>query len=141
MKQFLIVGLLSFAVVSCNDTDSQTIEEPTEQEVTPGAELGNEPMATPEAPMTEESSTEHFDAALISLDESQPAAAADHMQMAISALETESVSIQDSARTELKTVIERLDDITDRLRTGEATDRAEVEQLITRAETLVTEQQ
>ena len=134
MKQLLIVGLLSLGVISCNDSNDQTIEEPTEQDITPGAELGADPM---DDEMVTETYTDHFNAALYSLDESHPTEAADHMDLAISALETEGVQLQDSAHAELKTVIEQLDDVTDRIRTGEATDRAEIEQLVNRAETLV----
>ncbi|WP_157974503.1 hypothetical protein [Lewinella sp. IMCC34183] len=148
MKQLMFSALLGIIVFGCNDANTDSTDIPTEQQTSPNMDLGSQPMSTEAAPgmeetvaMDENSSAAHFDMVFTSLDESHPSEAADHMQMAISALETEAVGLEDSRQQELKAVIEQLDDVTDRLRNDEATDRAEIQQLVDQAETLVGEQQ
>ncbi len=142
MKQLFTAALLSVLFFSCSDTATQTESATaTDQQLAPGQDVGTEPMGMDEtAPMGESAtSATYFDAALNDLEATRMATAADNLQLGISALEQEGVSLQDSAHQELKTVIEQLENITDRVRTGEITDQTEIKQLIDRAEMMVQE--
>ena len=138
MKYILLSSLLGLAVFSCNNTSDEVEYDAAEQDLTPTSEVNSEPMRTEETTtMTGDmTSTEHFDAALTSLEANRASEAADHMDMGISALMTEGRDLQDSTHQEFKMLVEQLEDASARLRAGETADQQQLESLIDHAEEL-----
>ncbi|MBB4080733.1 hypothetical protein GGR28_003368 [Lewinella aquimaris] len=140
MKYLLLAGLLSLTFACDNGTTTTEETTGTDQEVMPGGEVATEPVS-PETTLGVETGTDlasHFDIALSDFDQAHYADAADHLRMGISALETAGVNLEDEAHEELKVVIEEMEDVTDRVRAGEVTDRSEIETLVERANMIVT---
>ena len=139
MKYILLSSLLGFAVFSCNDTSSNEVEyDAAEQDLTPTSDVNSEPTRMDDTTAMEGNmtSTEHFDAALSSLEADHAAEAADHMDMGISSLMSEGRDLQDSTHQEFKMVIEQLEDASARLRAGETTDLEQLQGLMDQAEEL-----
>ncbi|WP_157975954.1 hypothetical protein [Lewinella sp. IMCC34191] len=139
MKHIIICGMLGLALASCNDTTNEVEYDAAEQDYTPTTEVNSQPMEMEDSTALTGDMTysEHFDAALASLDADHASEAADHMQMGISALMSEGVNMEGTAHQEFKTVVEQLEDANSRLRAGEATDREQLQTLITQAEEMV----
>ncbi len=145
MKQLITAAVLSLILFACNETTREAETDSTNQQLQPGMDLGNQPLSDEPAPAMEETvpvgenatSATYFDAALNDLDAGHPSEAAENMQMAISTLGSEGVTLEDSRHEELKGIIEQLENVTDRLRTDEAVDRGEVKTLIDQAQMLV----
>lgn len=136
MKHILTAGFLGLALFSCSESTTPETIDGTDQEVTPGMEVSAEPMSMDSMSMMEEgtSFTTHFETALNEFDQSNFAVAADHMEMGVSALETEAASLEGDAHQQLQTIIEQLEELTDGVRTGEVTDRTEIETLSQQAQ-------
>ncbi|MGB3801609.1 MAG: hypothetical protein WA952_17465, partial [Lewinella sp.] len=106
MKHVIISGLFGLALFSCSDTTTGVEYDAAEQDITPTTEVNSLPVEVEDTMSLagDMTYTQHFDAALTSLDAEKSAEAADHMQMGISALMTEGVNLQDSTHQEFKTV-------------------------------------
>lgn len=142
MKYILLSSLLGLAVFSCNESTSDEVEyDAAEQDLTPTSDVNSEPMRTEETTSMSGNmtSTEHFDAALTSLEANRASEAADHMDMGISALMTEGRDLQDTTHQEFKLLVEQLEDASARLRAGETTDVPQLQGLIDQAEELAHE--
>ncbi|MCP9236191.1 hypothetical protein [Lewinella sp. JB7] len=138
MKYVLLAGMLSLTF-ACDNSATPDETTVTDQDLTPGSEVATEPN-TADAALTEEGEndfTSHFDAAVATFDQSHYAEAADHLQMATAALESEQVELEGEAQESLKAVIEEIENLTDRVRAGEVSDRSEITTLIQRAQEAV----